>query len=77
MAHHPGSRPYVARWVRDLPGDDGGSGDLSAHGTVGLAQKAARRQRDALRPMWGAYKPLFYYQVIDSRDGSVVAFIPG
>lgn len=71
------SRPYVVTWMGNVSTLANMHGELSSHRTPKLARQAAVRQRDALRPMWGGSAPWFIYRIIDGRDGSVVAFIPG
>lgn len=77
MARLVASRPYVLTWMGNVSALAKQSGELSTHKTPKLARQAAVRQRDALRPMWGGSAPWFNYRIIDGRDGSVVAFIPG
>lgn len=75
MARHVASQPFVVTWMGNVAPLRTNKGELSAHRTVNAATRAAKRQRDALRPMWGGSAPWFIYRIIDARDGSVVALI--
>lgn len=68
-------KPYAAIWRGRAYGLTDKHGILSVHSRPDLAHRAVTRQRDALQALWGAYQPMFFYQVIDRRDGHVVAAI--
>ncbi len=77
MPDYPGAaeRPYAAIWQGRIKPLAGKHGVISVHTRPELAKRSALRQRDALYPMWGAYQPWFFYQVIDRRSGEVVTAI--
>lgn len=64
--------PYVATWRGNVAAMEGRHGELSAHRTPKAALAACKRQRDALRDFWGAYKPWFAYAVVDRRTGETL-----
>lgn len=64
--------PYAVTWrgaIRSLAAQ---RGTLSCHKRLELANRAAKRQRDALLPLFGGRRPMFIFQVIDRRSGEVL-----
>lgn len=67
--------PYTVTWHGALAINHGCHGVISSHARAELAVAAAKRQRDALRPLTGGCRALFYYSIVDARTGEVLTTV--
>jgi hypothetical protein len=69
------TKPYAACWRGAVGILHGHQGVLSVHARPDLAVNSARRSRDAIRGLWGAYQPWFLWSVVDRRSGETIQLI--